>query len=42
LPILLGLVVLSSYGYNVLGLLIYPMMHASKSVIEAVFRMYLI
>lgn len=41
LPILLGLIVLSSYGYNVLGLLIYPMMHASKTIIEAIFQMYL-
>ncbi len=40
LPILLGLVVLSSFGYNILGMLLYPVMQASKSVIEALFQMY--
>jgi Zn-dependent protease len=42
LPILLGLVFISSYGYNILGLLLYPIMYASKSVIEAIFQVYLI
>jgi len=42
LPILLGLVVLSAYGYNILGALLYPIMSASKSVIETLFRMYFI
>ena len=40
LPILLGLVVLSSFGYNILGMLLYPVMQASKSVIETLFQMY--
>mgnify|MGYP001340634867 CR=1 FL=1 len=42
LPILLGLVFISSYGYNILGWLLYPIMYASKSVIEAIFQVYLI
>lgn len=42
LPILLALVFISSYGYNVLGLLLYPIMQASRSAIETIFRMYLI
>ena len=42
LPILLGLVFISSYGYNILGLLLYPIMYASKSVLEAIFQVYLI
>lgn len=42
LPILLGLVFISSYGYNILGLLLYPIMHASRSVIETIFQVYLI
>lgn len=42
LPILLGLVVLSAYGYNILGALLYPIMNASKSVIETIFQMYFI
>jgi Zn-dependent protease len=41
LPILLGLVFISSYGYNILGLLLYPIMYASKSVLEAIFQVYL-
>jgi Zn-dependent protease len=39
LPILLGLVVMSSYGYDVLGLLLDPIMNASRSVIETLFQM---
>jgi Zn-dependent protease len=39
LPILLALVVMSSYGFDVLGLLLDPIMNASKSVIETLFRM---
>jgi Zn-dependent protease len=39
LPILLGLVVVSSYGYDILGLLLDPIMNASRSVIETLFRM---
>jgi Zn-dependent protease len=39
LPILLGLVILSSYGYDVLGLLLNPIMDASRSVIETLFHM---
>jgi Zn-dependent protease len=42
LPILLGLVFISSYGYNVLGLLLHPIMHASRSVIGTIFQVYLI
>jgi Zn-dependent protease len=42
LPILLGLVFISSYGYNILGLLLYPIMYASKSILEAIFQVYLI
>jgi Zn-dependent protease len=42
LPILLGLVFISSYVYNILGLLLYPIMYASKSVLEAIFQVYLI
>jgi Zn-dependent protease len=39
LPILLGLVVMSSYGYDVLGLLMNPIMSVSRSVIETLFHM---
>ncbi len=39
LPILLALVVLSSYGYDVLGLLLDPIMSASRSFIETLFQM---
>ena len=42
LPILLGLVFVSSYGYNILGLLLYPIMQASRSAIESIFQVYLI
>jgi len=42
LPILLGLVFISSYGYNILGLLLHPIMHASRSVIGTIFQVYLI
>ncbi len=41
LPILLGLVFISSYGFNILGLLLYPIMNVSRSVIEAIFQVYL-
>jgi len=40
LPILLGLVVISSYGYNILGMFLDPVMVASKSVIAAIFQLY--
>jgi Zn-dependent protease len=39
LPILLGLVVISMYGYNVLGMFLDPIMFASKSVIAAIFHL---
>jgi len=39
LPILLGLVFISSYGYNVLGLLLNPIMNASMSVIGTIFQL---
>ena len=39
LPILLGLVVISSYGYNVLGMFLDPVMVASKSVIATLFQL---
>jgi Zn-dependent protease len=43
LPILLGLVFLSSYGgYDILGLLLSPVMQASTSIIETIFQMDLI
>ncbi len=40
LPILLGLVVISSYGYNVLGMFLDPVMVASKSVIATIFQLH--
>jgi Zn-dependent protease len=40
LPILLGLVVISMYGYNILGIFMDPIMVASKSVIAAIFHLY--
>ena len=40
LPILLGLVVVSSYGYNILGMFLDPVMVASRSVIAAIFQLY--
>jgi len=40
LPILLGLVVISSYGYNILGMFLEPVMVASKSVIETLFQLH--
>ncbi len=40
LPILLGLVVISSYGYNVLGMFLDPVMVASKSAIAAIFQLH--
>src|SRR5882762_9009698 len=40
LPILLGLVVISSYGYNILGMFLDPVMVASKSLIAAIFQLY--
>jgi Zn-dependent protease len=40
LPILLGLVVISSYGYNILGMFLDPVMVASRSVIAAIFQLY--
>ena len=40
LPILLGLVLISSYGYNVLGMFLDPIMLVSKSVIATVFQLY--
>jgi Zn-dependent protease len=40
LPILLGLVVVSSYGYNILGMFLDPIMVASRSVIAAIFQLY--
>jgi len=41
LPILLGLVVISMYGYNILGIFIDPIMVASRSVIAAIFHLHL-
>ncbi len=40
LPILLGLVVISSYGYNVLGMFLDPVMVASKSAITTIFQLH--
>jgi len=40
LPILLGLVVISSYGYNVLGMFLDPVMGASRSVIATLFQLH--
>jgi Zn-dependent protease len=40
LPILLGLVVISSYGYNVLGMFLDPVMVASRSVIATLFQLH--
>ena len=40
LPILLGLVVISSYGYNILGMFLEPVMVASKSVIATIFQLH--
>ncbi|TMH11546.1 MAG: site-2 protease family protein [Betaproteobacteria bacterium] len=40
LPILLGLVVISSYGYNILGMFLDPIMSVSKSVITTIFQLY--
>ncbi len=40
LPILLGLVVISSYGYNILGMFLEPVMVASKSVIATLFQLH--
>ena len=40
LPILLGLVVVSSYGYNVLGMFLDPVMGASRSVIATLFQLH--
>src|SRR3977135_2122998 len=40
LPILLGLVVISSYGYNVLGMFLDPVMVASKSAIATIFQLH--
>jgi Zn-dependent protease len=39
LPILLGLFVISSYGYNILGMFLDPIMFASKSVIATLFQL---
>jgi Zn-dependent protease len=39
LPILLGLVVISSYGYDVLGKFLNPIVFASKSVIASLFQL---
>jgi len=41
LPILLGLVVVSMYGYNILGTFIDPIMSASRSAIAAIFHLHL-
>lgn len=41
LPILLGLVVIGMYGYNILGVFIDPIMLASRSIIAAIFHLYL-
>ena len=40
LPILLGLVVISSYGYNILGMFLDPVMGASRSVIATLFQLH--
>ncbi len=40
LPILLGLVVISSYGYNILGMFLEPVMVASKSAIATLFQLH--
>ncbi len=40
LPILLGLVLISSYGYNILGMLLDPIMFVSKSVIATIFQLH--
>jgi Zn-dependent protease len=40
LPILLGLVAVSMYGYNILGVFLDPIMFASKSAIAAIFHLY--
>jgi Zn-dependent protease len=40
LPILLALVVVSMYGYNILGVFLDPIMFASKSAIAAIFHLY--
>ncbi|HYU70884.1 MAG TPA: site-2 protease family protein [Burkholderiales bacterium] len=40
LPILLGLVVISSYGYNILGMFLDPIMFVSKSAIATIFQLY--
>ncbi len=42
LPILLGLVVISSYGYNILGMFLNPIVFVSKSAIATIFQLYLI
>jgi Zn-dependent protease len=39
LPILLGLVVISMYWYNILGMFLDPIMFASKSAIAAIFHL---
>jgi Zn-dependent protease len=40
LPILLGIVVISSYGYNILGTILDPIMFVSKSVIATIFQLH--
>src|SRR6266853_2595095 len=40
LKILLGLVLISSYGYNILGMLLDPIMFVSKSVIATIFQLH--
>jgi Zn-dependent protease len=40
LPILLGLVMISMYGYNILGIFIDPIMLVSRSAIAAIFHLY--
>lgn len=40
LPILIGLVVISSYGYDILGMFLDPIMFASKSAIATIFQLY--
>jgi Zn-dependent protease len=39
LPILLGLVLISSYGYNILGMFLDPIMFVSKSAIATIFQL---
>jgi Zn-dependent protease len=39
LPILLGLVVISSYGYDILGKFLNPIVFASKSAIAVLFQL---